>query len=142
MINLGRKAANEDGETSIGQRINEIAFKVHGELGPGLDDDIYRECVEIELKAAKASFEKDVPFQIRYGRKTIKAAFHADFVIDRKAVLFVIAEPKSALHDMQIRSYLKHSGLEEAYIVNFRVADMREGMMRAVFTTDALRKAG
>ena len=138
MISIGGMAAkkpeNDDEQTaSFAEKISEAAFCVHSELGPGLGESVYYECFERELKHMKMNVESGVPFSIRYRKKNIKNAFIADFIIENTALVFIRAEEKSAMHEMEIRSYLKHSGLTEAYILNFRVSDMRDGIIKASF---------
>jgi len=121
----------------IGPKITEAAFAIYSQLGGGLDADIYKKCFYQEMKQQGIPFGQDVGFDIDYKGSAIEAAFTADFVIAGQAVVSIIAEEKSAVHDLKIRSMLKNSGLKEAYIINFRVADMRSGVMRAVFQDDS-----
>jgi len=120
----------EKGEA--GPLIAQAAFYVHSVLGPGLQENIYRECFAEELKHQGVPFERDVVFPMEFRGHKIEHAFHADFVVGGTTIVFIIAEEKSELHNMQIRSLLKLSGMNEAFIVNFRVADMRKGLMRAL----------
>jgi GxxExxY protein len=130
---LSAKKTLQDNEldSAPGDLIAEAAFCVHGELGPGLSQSVYYECFERELKHMKVNFERNVAFTIKYRKKTIRNAFIADFVVNNKALIMIRAEDKSAKHDLEIRSFLKHSGLSEAYILNFRAQDMREGIVKA-----------
>jgi len=105
---------------------------VHGILGPGLDESLYRECFYEELKYQGVPVERDVSFAIEFRGKAMEQAFHADFVVGGGALVFVIAEDKTDLHKLQARSLLKLSGKDEAYVVNFRVPDMRSGIVRAI----------
>ncbi|GEM_PF-324381 len=123
----------EKGEA--GPLIAQAAFYVYGALGPGLDESIYKECFYEELKHQNIPFERDVLFPMEYRGRRIEQAFHADFVVGGRAIVFVIAEDKSDLHNFQIRSLLKLSGMQEAFIVNFRVDDMRKGITRAIVQT-------
>ncbi len=132
VVEQSKPTVEELAKGEAGPKIAEAAFHVHKELGPGLDESIYRDCFFEELQYQGVPVVRDVMFPIEFRGKTIEQAFHADFIVGDKAVVFVIAEEKTELHKMQIRSLLKLSGKEEAFIVNFRVPDMRKGIIRAV----------
>ena len=127
-------------KSEIGPKIAEAAFYVYSMLGPGLDESVYRECFRIELEHQGIPYARDVAFPMEFRGKRIETTFKADFVIGSHALIFIVAEDKSDLHRLQIRSLLKLSGKSEAYILNFRVDDMRHGVMRA--SVQKNKKAG
>ncbi|MBI1259936.1 MAG: GxxExxY protein [Chloroflexi bacterium] len=131
IVEQARPSAEELAKGEAGPKIAEAAFYVYSQLGPGLDESVYRECFYEELQYQGVPIARDVAFPMQFRGKTIEQAFSADFVVGDQAIVFVIAEEKTELHNLQIRSLLKLSGKDEAYIVNFRVADMRKGIMRA-----------
>lgn len=134
VVEQPKPTAEELAEGEAGAKIAEAAYYVHTALGPGLDESVYKECFAEELKHLGVPFERDVVFPLTFRDRTIEQAFHADFVVGGSTIVFIIAEEKTDLHNMQIRSLLKLSGKQEAFIVNFRVPDMRGGMTRAVVT--------
>lgn len=131
IVEQGRPTREELEKGETGPMVAQAGFYVHSVLGPGLEEHIYKECFEEELKHLGVPFARDVMFPMEFRGRRIEQAFCVDFVVGGRAIVFVIAEEKSELHNMQIRSLLKLSGMDEAYIVNFRVADMRSGITRA-----------
>ncbi len=131
IVEQERPTAQELAAGAAGAKIAEAAFYIHQMLGPGLDESLYRACFARELAYQNVPAQADVMFPVMFRDAPVEPGFRADFVVGGQALVFVIAEEKSDFHKLQIRSLLRLSGLEEAYIVNFRVPDMRQGIMRA-----------
>lgn len=124
----------------FGPKIAKAAYYIHEQLGPGLEEAVYKECFFEELQHQNIPVRRDVIFPLQFRTKRVEQAFRADFVVGDSTIVFIIAEEKSALHNMQIRSLLKLSEKQEAFIVNFRVSDMSSGIMRAVLTKGNVNK--
>lgn len=131
IVEQGKPTKEELEKGEAGPMIAQAAFYIYSVLGPGLDESIYKECFYEELRHLGVPFERDVMFPMEFRGRWIEQAFCVDFVVGGRAIVFVIAEDKSELHNMQIRSLLKLSNMDEAFIVNFRVPDMRNGITRA-----------
>jgi GxxExxY protein len=124
-----RKAAK--GSDALGQRIAQAAFDVHRAVGPGFAPGVYKQCLAAGLREAGMAVETDVAIPLAYKTITIDHAFTADIVVNGTAVIVVRAEPKSDDHKDQLASFLKASGKTEAYLMNFGLKDMRQGIARA-----------
>jgi GxxExxY protein len=116
-------------------------FKVHKHLGPGFLEKIYEECLCMELSDRKLPFERQQAVKMTYNGRRVPADFRLDLVIDRK----ILIELKSVdqlhpIHEAQIHSYLKMSGLPLGFLVNFNVPLIKDGMRR--FVPKHLRNSG
>jgi GxxExxY protein len=128
------------GKTSVPLRYRQLTWdilgaciEVHRVLGPGLVESAYCKCLEIELRTRGLPFLKEVQVAIPYKGETIENAFRADFIIDRKVVLEI--KSLSALdpvHEAQILTYLKLTGLEIGLLINFNVPALRQGVRRMI----------
>lgn len=125
-----RKAAKAS--DALGQRLAHAAFDVHRAVGPGFSAAVYKQCLAAELRAAGMDVETDVAFPLTYKTITVEGAFAADIVVNGLALIVVRAEPRSDDHKDQLASFLKASGKTEAYLMNFGLKDMRQGIARAV----------
>jgi GxxExxY protein len=97
-----------------------ICMEVHSELGMGFKEVLYKDAIEIELKAKKIPFKREKEFKIEYKGIILPHKFYADFVIDDSIIL----EVKSASFIInnfvaQTINYLKASGLKLGIIANF-----------------------
>lgn len=109
------------------------AISVHRELGPGLLESTYRSCLVDVLKAdgMRVEWEKFIPVTFR-GRP-VDAAYRADVIVDGKVLLELKAvEALTRLHEAQVLTYLRHTGLRVGLLVNFNVATLMSGVRRFV----------
>ncbi len=120
--------------TEFGHETHEIigaCIEVHNELGPGLLESAYEECLAIELQQRAIPFARQTPHPLYYKGVLTKATFQPDFVVRD----LVIVELK-AVHTLlpifrdQLRTYLKLSGLRVGLLVNFNARSLRHGIRR------------
>ncbi|TPD65672.1 GxxExxY protein [Flavobacterium microcysteis] len=103
-----------------------ICMEVHRNLGPGLLEIIYKDALEIELKANNIPFEREKEFLIQYKGKILPHKFYADFIINEDIVLEVKAIKEfSNEHIAQILNYMKLSDSEIGLLVNFQTKSLQ-----------------
>lgn len=95
------------------------AFRVHGKLGPGFVESIYKRALAVELgsEGLHVVVEKYIPIHYRgelVGRHFLDIVVDDRVIIEAKAVES-ICKP----HYAQVRSYRKASGLKTGLIINF-----------------------
>ena len=61
-------------------RIIGLAMHVHRQLGPGLLESIYEECLRYELTKANIPYQHRVPLPVRYGNVQLQGLFIADII--------------------------------------------------------------
>ena len=121
----------DDSLEDVTQRIIGCAIEVHRELGPGLLEAIYQECLTIELERARLSFEEQRPVAVIYKGRTLAQRFRLDLVVNRKVVVEIKAiDNVHPAHLAQVVSYLKLTGCPAGLLLNFNKATLREGMKR------------
>jgi len=97
-----------------------LCMKVHNKLGKGFKEIVYKDALEIELKAAGIRYEREKEFYVNYDNQLLIRKFRVDFwiyneiILDAKAVSMV---PSSFFKD--ILNYLKTSGIQLGLLVNF-----------------------
>jgi len=120
----------------INQLSNKIlgaAIEVHKVLGPGLLESAYEECLchEIDLRGLRYERQKALPV-IYKGRK-LDCGYRLDMVVEDSIILELkCCEKIEPIHEAQILTYLKLSGLHLGLILNFNVTIMRDGIRRIV----------
>ena len=110
-----------------------LAIEVHRHTGPGLLELVYEQCLCHELRAADIPFERQVAIPVVYKAVPIGDGFKADLVVARKVIL----EIKSVaavlpVHEAQLQTYLRMSGLHIGLILNFNARRLAEGIRRYV----------
>ena len=103
----------------LSHKVLGIAFKVHNQLGRGLHECAYEEAFCIELANAGISYSRQHVYPIHYNGQYI-GTYIADIVVSNT----IIVELKSVrelnpVMFAQAINYLKLSGLQVAYLINF-----------------------
>ena len=101
-------------------KINGALYEVHKRLGVGLQEKVYQQALEIELKHQNIPFEREKRFDVYYRDQKLDAQYIADFVCYDK----IIVELKSVselldVHKAQVRNYLSITGYKLGLLCNF-----------------------
>ena len=114
-------------------RIIGAAIEVHRSLGPGLLEAAYEECLAWELQQAGIAFRRQVALPVHYKGVRLDAGYRLDLLIEDR----LIVELKSVnailpVHEAQLLTYVKLSGVKTGLIINFHTALLRNGIIRRV----------
>ena len=114
------------------QKVIGAAIEVHRHLGPGFLKGIYERALCHELQLQEIPFEKQVEILAPY--KGISIPGHRlDLVVDKFLVLELkTVEDILPIHEAQLLSYLKSTGLRVGLIINFKVKQLKSGLRRIV----------
>jgi GxxExxY protein len=120
-------------EDKLSNLIIGAAIEVHKQLGSGLLESAYEECLAYELRVRHIPFEKQKPLPVIYKGVKLECGYRLDFVVGD----LVIVELKSVsdfnpVHEAQVITYLKLSQLKLGLLLNFNVRLMKEGIKRVV----------
>jgi GxxExxY protein len=118
----------------IFKKILDAAFRVHTELGAGLLESAYEECLYYELKLMGLRVERQKALPVVYKEVKLDAGYRIDLLIEN----CIVVELKSVellndVHFAQILTYLKLSKCKLGLLVNFNVRHLKDGIKRIVF---------
>jgi len=118
---------------TLSGKIIGAAIEVHKVLGPGLLESTYEECICHELNMRDVSFERQKPLPLIYKGRSLDCGYRLDLVVEDA----IVVELKSCnniepIHEAQLLTYLKLSGLKLGLLLNFNVPVMRNGIVRIV----------
>jgi GxxExxY protein len=100
-------------------RIRAVLLKIYNILGPGFREETYKRAVLLELKKQKFEFDSEKEFEVFYDDRRIDC-FRLDIVVEEKVILELKAVDQLArIHESQLLSYLRASGLRVGLLVNF-----------------------
>jgi GxxExxY protein len=109
------------------------AITVHRELGSGLLESAYEECLAREFVAAGLHFTRQAKLPFLYEGQSVDRGYRLDFIVEESVVVEVKSvESLAHIHEAQILTYLKLSGLRVGLLLNFNVALMIDGIKRFV----------
>ena len=118
-------------ENDLATEIIGAAIEVHRHLGPGLLESLYRDCMHYELSIRGMNVEREVTMPVRYKELQFATAYRADLVVGQKVILELKAvDALLPVHAAQLLSYLRISGKRLGLLVNFNVAQLRNGIKR------------
>ena len=101
----------------LSRKVTGHAIEVHRNLGPGLLESTYRQCLACELSHAGIPFQMEVPLPVRY----------KDILLDCGYRI-----PLLPIHQAQILTYMRLSKIPVGLIINFNVTKLQNGIKRFV----------
>lgn len=109
--------------------ILQAAIEVHRTLGPGLLESAYEQCLAHELTLRSILFRLQVPLPVEYKGSQIDCSYRLDLVVaDEVLVELKSVEHLAPIHEAQVLTYLKLSGLRRALLLNFNVRLLKNGI--------------
>jgi GxxExxY protein len=122
-----------DGLDSLSKILVESGLKVHKTLGPGLLESTYEHCLAHELHRRGVSCQRQVALPITYEGERIEAGYRLDLVAENTIIIEVKAtETIPRLHEAQLLTYLKMSGLRVGFLMNFNVVLFTQSLRRLI----------
>ncbi len=113
------------------KEIVDAAMAVHMALGPGLLESVYEVCLCHELAQRGIAFESQVPLPISYKGVKLEAGLRLDLLVNQKVIVELKAvENTQPVHEAQLLTYLKLTGLRLGLLLNFNSALLRDGIKR------------
>ena len=109
------------------------AIEVHRELGPGLMESAYEECLCHELNLRSILFQRQVPVPVNYKGVQLDCTYRADLIIGDVVVELKAVESISVIHEVQLVSYLKLLRKPVGLLINFHAPVLKDGIRRKIF---------
>ena len=120
-------------EEEIFKKILDCSFKVHTELGPGLLENAYEECLTYELKKFGLMVEKQKPLPLVYEGIKLDAGYRVDLLVENRIIVEIKSvDALAEIHMAQILTYLKLSGCRLGLLINFNVKHLKDGIKRVI----------
>jgi GxxExxY protein len=115
----------------INGKIIECAIRVHKELGSGLLENAYEACLLFELHKEGLKARRQVQMPVEYQGVKIDVGYRLDLLVEEQVVVELKAVEKMLpIHEAQILTYLKLSGLKLGLLLNFSEAVLKDGIKR------------
>jgi GxxExxY protein len=114
-------------------RIIGLAIGVHRELGPGLLESAYEECLCCELNQSGIAFARQVPLPIVYKGIHLDCGYRLDVVVQSELILEIKSvDHLLPIHDAQLLTYLRLSGRKVGLLMNFNTVVLKDGIRRLI----------
>ncbi|MDD4191132.1 MAG: GxxExxY protein [Mangrovibacterium sp.] len=123
----------EKGKEDIFKAMLDCAFEVHSNLGPGLLENAYEECLMYELTRTGLYVERQKALPLVYKGIKLDIGYRIDlFVEDQFIIEIKSIEALTDIHLAQILTYLKVSECRLGLLVNFNVKYLKDGIKRVI----------
>ncbi len=130
---IGPQSVARETDDPLTARVIAAAIEVHRHLGPGLLESCYEECLSDELTRAGLQFQRQVALPVSYKGRVLDAGYRLDVVIESQVILELKAIDRLLpIHEAQIITYLRLSGMRRALLINFCVPLLKDGLRRFV----------
>lgn len=119
---------------TITSKIIESAIKIHKQYGPGLLETAYEQILAYELvtcQGLRVETQKALP--ITHENLKIDCTYRLDLLVDDRIIVELKAHERTLpIHEAQLLTYLKLSGLRVGLIINFNMPLLKDGIKRMV----------
>ena len=117
----------------LASQVVDIAVRIHKEIGPGLLESVYAKCFYFELNNRQINFERQKEVPIIYQSLNIDDGLRLDLLIEDSIIVeFKAQENYHPVWEAQILSYLKLTGKQLGFLINFHVPLMKNGIKRII----------
>lgn len=111
--------------TQLSYEIMGFAIKVHKELGPGLLESIYEECLKYELESNGYDVKQQLSVKIDYFDLKTKTDLKLDLLVnDCVIVELKTVENILPIHEAQLLSYMKLLRRPQGLLINFKTTNV------------------
>ena len=131
MTGAGRKSRFDFHNDEFTHQVLSCGIKVHKALRVGLLENAYETCFYRDLIKNGFSVERQKPMPIIYDGEEIDLAYVPDLIVNDRLIIEVKAVKELvAVHEAQILTYLKFSGISLGLLMNFHADPLMRGVKR------------
>ncbi len=117
----------------LSNRVIGCALTVHRELGPGLLESTYEQCLAHELKLNGIVFKLPYSLPVEYKGARLECGYRVDLFIEEKLIIELkCVEQIKGIHEAQLLTSMKLAGVKIGLLMNFNVAKLKNGIKRFV----------
>ncbi|HAR63072.1 MAG: GxxExxY protein [Candidatus Margulisiibacteriota bacterium] len=117
----------------LSNKVISLAIEVHKNLGPGLLESTYKQCLAYELAKADIKFIMEAELPVQYKDIKLSCGYKIDlFIEDTLIVELKSVEKMNPIYDAQILTYMKLSKVKVGLLLNFNNKLLKDGIKRFV----------
>ncbi len=118
----------------ITEKIIGCAIEVHRNLGPGLLESAYEECLAFELQNSGLKIERQKPVAVVYKEIKLDCGYRIDILVENEVVIELkTVDNFIPVHEAQILTYMKFAEKNIGLLINFNVTLLKNGIKRYVY---------
>jgi GxxExxY protein len=115
----------------ITEKIIGYAIEVHKNLGPGLLESAYEECLYYELENCGLNVKRQLALPLVYKDVKLDAGYRIDLMVENKVIVEIKSvEALAEIHKAQLMTYMKLANIKIGLLINFNVSRLKDGIVR------------
>ena len=115
--------------TQLSYEIIGLAIKVHKELGAGLLESIYEDCLKYELEKNGYDVKQQLTVPIIYDNKIMETKLVVDLLVNDTVVVELKASEETLpIHEAQLLTYMKVLKKPQGLLINFLSKNITKSM--------------
>jgi GxxExxY protein len=115
------------------EKIIGLAIDIHRHLGPGLLESAYEKCLAFEVTQAGIAFERQIGVPVIYKSIRLDCAYKLDLKVENQIIVEIKSvERLMPIHEAQVITYLRLTGLPVGLLLNFNTNVLKNGIRRLV----------
>ena len=115
----------------LSNKVIGCAIEVHRELGPGLLESAYEQCLAAELSRCRIPFRLQVDLPVSYKGTQLGCSYRIDLLIDEQLIIELkCVEQLLKIHEAQILTYMRLAKIKVGLLINFNVPVLKKGIRR------------
>jgi GxxExxY protein len=117
----------------LSEKVIGAAIEVHRNLGPGLLESVYEQCLCYELSELGLSYKRQHAMPVIYKTQRIDSGLKLDILVENELIVELKSvEEMIAIYDAQLLTYLKLSGIKRGLLLNFNTFLLKDGIKRMI----------
>jgi len=117
------------------EKVIGLAIEVHRQLGPGLLESAYEECLCYELAQANFVFQRQVALPVVYKSVRLDCGYRLDVIVENRLILELkTVERLMPIHQAQVITYMRPGGIRIGLLLNFNSAVLKHGLRRLMLS--------
>ena len=115
----------------LSNKVIGCAIEVHRELGPGLLESAYEQCLAAELSRSRIPFQVQVDLPVNYEGTRLDCGYRMDLLVDKQLIVELKSiEQLLKIHEAQILTYMRLAKVNVGLLMNFNVPVLKKGIKR------------
>lgn len=118
-------------ENEISNIVIGLAIEIHKRLGPGLLENVYKECLFYKIKQRGLIVEKEKPLELIFEEVKLDCGYRIDILVENKLLIEIKSvESLTVNHLAQTLTYLRLGNFKLGLLINFSESLLKNGIRR------------
>ncbi|KAF2336493.1 GxxExxY protein [Flavobacterium daemonense] len=120
-------------ENEISTIIIGFPIEIHKKLGPGLLENVYKECLFYKIKKSGLLVEKEKAMPLIFEEVRLECGFRIDLLVENKFLIEIKSvESLNLNHLAQTLTYLKLGNYKLGLLINFNETLLKNGIRKVI----------